>query len=73
MSVDDVADVTLVLLPRMDTHELGAYAAQLLIMFDCHEVALQVARDAFERLSQVRVGIFIFCIDASSMSSFGFC
>ena len=55
VSVDDVADVTLVLSPRMDTHELGAYAAQLLIMFDCHEVALQVARDAFERLSQVRI------------------
>ena len=50
---DDDADVTLLLSPRMDTHELGMRAAQFLIMFDCHEVALQVARDAFERLSHV--------------------
>ena len=41
------------LTPRVVIHDLGKYTSQFLLMFDCHEAALQVALTSYNKLTQV--------------------
>lgn len=62
--------LTLLLSPRVDNHELGHYVTQLLIMFDYHETALQIALNTHKALSQVSYALYGLYLEACPDWSF---